>query len=162
MFNEFGLIILSSLLILAGIAGAVIPLLPGPPLALAGLIVYGLFTDFQDISRIVIIIFAVLTVLTMLVDIFAPMLGAKGYKSTKYGTWGALLGAILGLLLLGPLGVFIGPFIGGFIGEYWAIPSTERALKTSWGVFIGILVGTLFKFMVSIAMAVYFAIILFS
>lgn len=158
MFSEIGIPIISGLLILAGIAGAIIPLLPGPPLALAGLIVYGLFTDFQNVSGIAIIIFTVLTILTIIVDVFAPALGAKGYKSTKYGTWGVLLGAIFGLFLFGPLGAFAGPFIGGFIGEYLAMPNTERALKTTWGVFVGVLIGASFKFMVSIAMAVYFVV----
>src|SRR3989338_8087403 len=154
--------ILSGLLILIGMAGTVLPLLPGPPVSLAGLILYGFVTDFEKVGITGIIVFSSLTLLTILFDIFGPALAAKGYKSTGYGVMGALLGAIFGVILLGPLGAFLGPFLGAFLGEILA-PKAElhTALRTAWAAFVGIIIGTLFKLAVTLSMAAYFVISLF-
>src|SRR3989344_3639537 len=149
--------ILSGLLILIGMAGTVLPLLPGPPVSLAGLILYGFVTDFEKVGITGIIVFSSLTLLTILFDIFGPALAAKGYKSTGYGASGALLGAIFGVVVLGPLGAFLGPFLGAFIGEMMAPKAhVENALRSAWGAFVGLLIGTMFKLAVTLAMLVYF------
>lgn len=150
------MIILAAILILLGIAGAVLPFLPGPPLALAGLIIYGFATDFSKVSITTVIIFTLLTILTLILDVAAPALGAKGYKASRWGIIGAFAGAILGMFVLGPLGIIIGPFVGGFVGEMIANPDSTRALRTAWGAFVGFLVGTVVRLGITFAMAGYF------
>lgn len=153
---------ISGFLILLGLAGAALPFLPGPPLSLAGLVLYGFATDFEKVGVTAIIVFSSLTLLTILLDVFGPALTAKSYKSTGYGVAGALLGAVFGVLVLGPLGAFVGPFVGAFAGEMLAPKvRVETAFRAAWGAFVGLLVGTIFKFVVTLAMAGYFVFSLF-
>lgn len=155
--------LISGLLIFLGLAGTILPFLPGPPVSLAGLILYGFATHFEKISITAIVVFSSLTVLTILFDVFGPALAAKGYKSTGYGATGALLGAIFGVMVLGPLGAFLGPFLGAFIGEMMAPKArVENALRTAWAAFVGLLVGTIFKLVVVLAMLAYFVFSLFN
>jgi len=158
--EQAGQIILTSFLILLGLAGSFLPILPGPPLAWAGLLVYGIFTDFQEATVLAIVIFGILTALTMVIDMLAPVLGAKGYKATRSGIIGALIGALIGVFVAGPIGIALGPLVGAFIGEYIAHRDHERALKAAWGAFVGFLVGSLIKVVVVLAMAAYFISIL--
>lgn len=150
------LIFLSGLLIFLGIVGAILPFLPGPPLGLVGLIIYGFASNFSAVNIKTIVVFALLTLASVILDFIAPALGAKGYKASKWGMMGAFIGGVLGVIFTGPAGLIIGPFLGGFVGEFLKASSAERALKTAWGAFVGFLVGTLFRFAVTLAMAGYF------
>ncbi|MBI4049244.1 MAG: DUF456 domain-containing protein [Candidatus Doudnabacteria bacterium] len=156
-------LILSGILILVGLAGTVLPLLPGPPVALAGLIILGVASHFEKVGAVAISVFSALTLLTILFDFIGPALGAKKYKSTKYGVYGAVIGAILGVLVGGPIGAFVGPFIGALIGELvFSQKEANSAFKSAWGAFVGFLVSTMFKLAVTLAMAVYFIFALFN
>ena len=159
--EQAGQIILTSFLILLGLAGSFIPILPGPPLAWAGLLIYGILTDFQEASVLAVVIFGVITVISLAIDMLAPVLGAKGYKATRSGIIGAFLGALIGVFVAGPIGIALGPLVGAFVGEYIAHRNHERALKVAWGSFVGFLVGTLVKVVVVLAIAAYFISILF-
>lgn len=153
--------ILSGFLILIGIAGTVLPFLPGPPIALAGLILMGVVSNWEKVSVVAVVAFSSLTLLTILFDFIGPALGAKGYKSTKYGIYGAVLGAVLGIAA-GPVGILFGPFVGALVGELiFAQKEAESAFKSAWGAFVGFLVSTLFKLAVTLAIAVYFIFALF-
>lgn len=156
MASEIVITIISAIFIFAGFVGSVLPFLPGPPLALVGLIIYGYSTGFQTVSITAIIIFAVLVILSFALDIFAPALGAKGYKASKRGTIGAVVGAILGAAFFGPLGAVLGPFVGGFAGEYFKAPDAQKAFHTAWGALIGFVLGTVTKLVLVLAMAGYF------
>ncbi len=147
---------ISGIIILAGLVGTILPFLPGAPLALGGLILYGWFTNFTHVTVLGILVFSFLTALTIIFDFLAPALGAKGYKSSRAGVWGAMIGGAVGIFTMGPLGAIFGPFLGGFIGEYLVNPSHEHALKAAWGAFVGMMIGTLFKLIVTISMFGYF------
>ena len=150
------LIVLAAILILLGVIGAVLPFLPGPPLALAGLIIYGFATDFNKVSVTAVVVFSLLTVLVLVLDVAAPALGAKGYKASRAGVAGSFIGALVGIFALGPLGIIIGPFVGGFAGEIMTSPDAHRAWRTAWGAFVGFLVGTVVRLGLTFAMAGYF------
>lgn len=153
--------LIAGVLILVGFAGAILPFLPGPPLALAGLIIYGFATDFTAVSVTAIIVFSILTAVSFVLDVFAPALAARGYKASSYGMIGSVLGGVFGMAVLGPLGLVLGPLAGGFVGEYLAAPDAQKALRTAWGAFVGFFVGTAVKFLVTLAMAIYFIFSLF-
>src|SRR5437773_996730 len=106
-----------AVLIIFGTLGAVLPFIPGIPLALAGLWVYAVYSHFQVVSIWAVLIFTAFAIVVEVLNIFAPALGAKGVKSSTWGAAGALIGGIAGVALLGPIGVVIGPFIGGLVGE---------------------------------------------
>jgi len=124
------------------------------------LFLYAWFTDYEKITPLVLIIFGILLLLTIIVDVAAPALGAKGYKSSRYGVIGSILGAFLGMFFL-PIGIIVGPFVGGFVGEYFFGRNLEHATRVAWGSFVGLLIGSLFKLAVIAGMFVYFVYALF-
>ena len=152
--------IISALLILIGIVGTVAPLLPGLPLALAGLLLYGYMTDFANFSGWMIVVFVVLTVMTFLIDFFGPALGAAGRKASRYGTIGAVVGTIFGIFVFGPLGIVIGPLIGAFLAEYFVSKNFETAMQVTRRVFVAFVVGTAVKLGIVFSMAGYFVYLL--
>lgn len=161
MINNILLAIVSGGLIVVGAVGSVLPILPGPPLSFGGLWLYAWYTDYEKITPTVLVVFGILTLLTMIVDFIAPALGAKGYKASRYGIIGSLIGAFAGIFVLGPFGIIIGPFIGGFIGELIYAQNYEHATKVALGSFIGFLIGSLFKVAVIAGMLIYFVYALF-
>ncbi|MBT1699075.1 DUF456 family protein [Fulvivirgaceae bacterium PWU4] len=148
------LLVLGSLLMLLGLAGCVLPFLPGPPLCYVALLIQQLQTDAPYTTRFL-VIWAVVTVVVTLLDYVIPVYGTKKYGGTKYGMWGCVIGLIAGLWL-GPVGIIVGPFAGAFIGELVANSSSEQALRAAFGSFLGFLVGTLLKLVACFVMVWYF------
>lgn len=148
------LLVLGSLLMLLGLAGCVLPFLPGPPFCYVALLIQQLQTDTPYTTRFL-VIWAVVTVAVTLLDYVIPIYGTKKYGGTKYGMWGCMIGLIAGLWL-GPVGIIIGPFAGAFIGELVANSSSEQALRAAFGSFIGFVAGTLLKLVVCFVMVWYF------
>jgi uncharacterized protein YqgC (DUF456 family) len=162
MTGEIIWTILSGILILLGIAGTILPFLPGAPLALAGLLLYGVVTDFADFSGWMVGIFVCLTVLTFVIDVFGPAIGARRQrKSSRSASMGAVIGAVFGIFILGPVGVLIGPLIGAFAGEFLASRDLDQAARSARGAFFAFLVGTAVKLGIVFAMAGYFIYLLF-
>lgn len=155
MFSESVIAAISLIFVFLGLIGSVMPFLPGPPLALIGLVIYGYAGDFQIVSLRAIIVFAALTLFSAVFDFAAPALFAKGYKASRYGMYGALLGGVFGAVLLGPLGIIAGPFAGGFVGEYYAVRNTKKAWRAAWAAFVGFVVGGLVKILITLSMAGY-------
>ncbi len=143
--------IISFALVILGLFGVFLPLLPGVSFAWLGMLVYAYFTDFQAISLTVVLIFLGLTLLTMAVDIIAPLLGAKKYKASKEGLVGASLGLFLGVFIFGPMGVMLGPLVGAFIGEIISGKRHLDAIKPALGTFIGFLLSSVIKLTVILA-----------
>jgi len=147
-------IVLGSVLMLAGLAGCILPLIPGPPLAYIGLLVLQLRTDPPFTTKFL-IIWAVITIIVTALDYVIPLYGTRKFGGSKYGIWGCTIGLIAGLWL-GPLGIIIGPFIGAFIGEFIAQNNSTHAFRAALGSFIGFLFGTLLKLIVCLVMVWYF------
>ncbi len=153
--------VISGVLILLGAVGSVLPILPGPPLSFGALWFFAWATDYERIGAGALWVFGILTLLTLVVDFFAPALGAKGYKASRYGIIGSFIGAFGGLFVFGPIGIILGPFIGGFIGEVVHARNYDQAMRVAWGSFIGFLIGSVFKISVILGMFVYFIYSLF-
>ncbi len=151
MLENF-LILLAFLMMSFGIIGIFIPLLPGVPLAWLGLLIYALATDFTTIPILAIFIFLFLTLLTIVIDIAAPIIGAKKYDASKYGLTGAVLGFLIGIMTLGPIGIIAGPLLGAFTGELFAGKNSDRAARSAKGVILGFLAGSLLKLIVILIM----------
>lgn len=135
------LAVLAGILLLAGLIGTFLPVIPGPPLAWAGL----LAAHFSSCSQIKIWILAVTAVAALAVSIMdniLPSLLTKKSGGSKAGTWGSTIGLLAGFFL-GPLFVILGPFIGAFIGEMIHDASdVKKAFKAALGAFKGFLLGT--------------------
>jgi uncharacterized protein YqgC (DUF456 family) len=146
-------LVLGIILMLVGILGSILPLLPGPPLCYVALLLQQLRSDIPFTAKFLWIL-AGITVVVTLLDYVIPLYGTRRYGGSKYGVWGSTIGLIAGFWL-GPFGIIIGPFVGAFVGELIASNNSEHALKAAWGSFVGFLFGTLLKLVVCLVMAWY-------
>ncbi len=153
--------IICAVLILIGLVGVIMPYLPGVPVAWLGLFIYAIGTDWERLSVTTIVVFGAITVLALLVDFIAPLLGAKKYKASKWGIIGASIGLFLGIIIFQIWGIILGPLLGALIGELIAGKSTDIALKSALGTFIGFIFGTLMKVVIVLVMAGFFVVSLF-
>lgn len=141
------LLIIAILLALSGLVGSVLPILPGPPLSYAGLLVLH-FTSYANYSTSFLVITAVIAIIITALDYVIPLWGTKTFGGTKAGKNGALIGILAGLFIFPPFGIIIGPFVGAFIGELTHDSNDfTKAIKSGIGSFIGFLLGTGIKLM---------------
>lgn len=149
------LAILALLLVVVGIIGCIVPVLPGPVLAYGGM-VCSYFCSFSQITATQIWVFLLLTVTVSLADYLLPAYLSRVFGGTKAGATGATVGLIVGILLGNIIGAIIGPFIGAVAGELLHDGNNvERALKVGFGSFLSFIVGTGLKLALSIAIFVY-------
>ena len=156
------LILIGFTLVLLGLVGSFVPIIPGPISAWLGMLVLYqtsfLALDFYFLGTTLIIALGV-----FLLDYFIPMIGAKKFGGTKAGATGATLGLLIGVLFMGPIGIFVGPFIGALFGELIRDFSDKKtALKAAMGSLIGFLTGVFLKFSVTLVYAIYFIKILWN
>jgi uncharacterized protein YqgC (DUF456 family) len=156
---EYDLIwsIIGLVVLLAGIVGCLLPIIPGPPLSWASLVILQLHKD-PPFTTDFLILWAVVVILVSLLDYYVPVWGTKKFGGTKYGAWGSAIGIIFGIFLFPPFGIIIGPFVGALAGETIAGKDIQKALKSAWGSFIGFLAGTIMKLFVSLILGYYFII----
>src|SRR5688572_13485162 len=146
-------IVLGVALILVGLVGSLLPLLPGPPVAFAGLLLQQL-RDPNPFTAKFLWIWAGIVLVSLVLDYLIPVWGTKKYGGTKYGVWGTTLGFLLAFWM-GPLGVVAGPFIGAFVGEMIAGQDSKKSLRAAWGSFVGFLLGSLLKIIICFLMLYY-------
>ena len=149
------LIITGIILLVGGIAGCIIPFLPGPPLAYGSLIVLQV-SSIKPFSEKFLIIWALVTLAVVIADYYIPVWGTKKFGGTKGGVWGATIGLVVGMFFFPPLGLIIGPFIGAFAGEILNKQDSNKAFRSAIGSFIGFVAGTLMKLGIGIVMGYYF------
>lgn len=137
------LIILGILCLLVGLAGCILPALPGPPLSYAALLLLH-FTDKVQFSTTQLVVWLIVVVVIQILDYFVPMLGSKYTGGTRWGTRGCMAGTLVGLFFM-PWGIILGPFLGAFIGELLGGSDKKLALKSGIGSLIGFLLGTVLK-----------------
>jgi uncharacterized protein len=145
---DYLLIAIGIILMILGLAGSILPVLPGPPLSYLGLLLLHFTHRYQFSSRFL-ILWLVLTVVVYVLDYVVPAWGAKKFGGSKRGVWGSVIGLVLGLLFFPPFGIIIGPFAGAVIGELTAGKDSNSALKSGFGSFVGFLTGTILKLIVS-------------
>ena len=141
---EVLLYLAGALALAAGLAGLVLPALPGAPLLLVGVLLVAWAGDFAAVGWGTVAGAAVLTGLMLAVDWAAGALGARAFGASRWAMVGAALGAVVGLFF-GLPGILVGPIAGGIAFEYWKDPDFERALKAGAGVFLGFVVGSAVK-----------------
>ncbi len=148
--------LLAGVLILLGVAGTVLPALPGLPLVFIGMLLAAWAGEFQQVGVVVVVILALLTALSLVVDFLATLLGAKRVGASRLALVGAFVGTIVGLAF-GIVGLFAGPFVGALVGELIHGRQIGAATRVGIGTWIGILVGTVLKLGLAFAMLGLFA-----
>lgn len=156
MDSSFIFHLIAALLVLVGIAGVLLPALPGVPLVFAGLLLAAWTDGFERVGWVVLTLLGGLTLLSIVVDIASSALGAKGLGASKLAMAGALLGSLLGLLML-PWGVLVGPFIGALAGEYLHSRRLGLAAKVGLATFLGLVIAVALKLGLVMAMLGIFA-----
>ncbi|MEM6885099.1 MAG: DUF456 domain-containing protein [Verrucomicrobiota bacterium] len=145
------------ILLIAGIAGSILPIIPGSPLVLAGAVLHKILfpeaTGWWLISLFIVAVF-----LTFALEWIGGMLGAKYFGSTKWGILGALAGGVIGLFF-SLLGILVGPVVGAFLFEWWfGKKSPTLAGKAGLGVIVGVVGANVAHFGVCIMMVIAFVV----
>lgn len=150
---DYVFLILAILFALTGLAGVVLPVIPGPPISYIALL-FLLALPTEEANWIFLLATGILAVLITVLDYIVPIYGTKKLGGTKYGIWGSTIGLVVGMFVLpllgivigpfGLIGIIAGPFVGAYIGEIIA-KNNEKALKAAWGSFLGFLASTFLK-----------------
>lgn len=148
------LIVLGGMLIVSGLVGSFLPVIPGPPLSFAGLLMLQL-TSHPPFSLLFLGIWAIAVVILMVLDNVIPVYGTKKFGGTPWGIAGSVLGVAM-CIFFPPLGLIIGPLAGAFIGEIVAGKTSQKAFRSALGSFLGFLTSTLLKIIASCMMGYYF------
>jgi uncharacterized protein len=149
LFLTFGI-----LLMILGIIGCLVPVLPGPPFSFIGLILLHI-SRFGQFPSNVLVILGIITLAVTIMDYIVPVWGTKKLGGSKYGTRGATVGLVIGLFF-GPLGIIMGPFIGAVVGELIFKDDFNYAFKAGLGSLLGFMAGIGLKLAVSFVLTFYF------
>ena len=147
---------LTIVLFAVGLIGTIAPVLPGTTIILAAAIIHRIMLGpDKSIGWHTIIVLVLLTLATYAIDILGGYFGAKYFGATKWGTFGAILGALVGLFF-GIVGLFVGPVIGAIAGEFVAGKRMIDAGRAGWGSLLGNLGAMLGKLVIGLGMIAIF------
>jgi uncharacterized protein YqgC (DUF456 family) len=133
------------------------PIIPAIPLIFVVMIIYGLADKFQHLTPLFLGGMLIITIISLFLDNIAAALGARQYGASKYGLWGALIGAFAGFFMNPVLGIIIGPFAGAVLAELiFTRCGWGRALKTGLGTLLGFAYGSAIRFILALAMVIGF------
>ncbi len=145
-------------LMLAGLVGTVIPLVPGTVLILCAAVLNHF--ALHSVGWPTLVVLTVMMIAAQSLDIVSGSLGAKWFGATRWGAIGGILGAIVGLFF-GLIGIFVGPLIGALIGELLGGKGLLPAGRSSWGTLIGTTAGIVGKLSIGLLMIVWFLVAAF-
>lgn len=146
----------AAILVIIGILGIFLPVLPGLPMVFAGLLLSAWVDGFNNVHWGWMVFFGLVTAFSLLLDFWAGAVGAKKLGASRLATWCALLGTLVGLFF-GLPGVLAGPFIGAAVGELISRRSVKThdlgiATKVGIGTWLGMVAGTVMKLALAFAM----------
>jgi len=148
---DIALYVLAAILIIAGVAGTILPALPGIPMIFGGIWLVAALGNYERVGPWWLLTIGALGALGVIVDFVAGAMGAKRVGASQLALWGATLGTIIGMFF-GLLGLVLGPFVGALAGELAAGKSVLRSTHVGIGTWLGLLFGTLVKLVISFVM----------
>lgn len=151
MDNLPALWIMAAVLVSVGLAGIVLPAVPGTILLFSGLVLAAWAEDFKYVGLGTVIVLILLSLLTYMIDIAASAFGARQFGASKRAAIGAALGAGIGIFF-GLPGILIGPFLGAVFGEFSIHDDLRQAGKAGVGAWLGLLLGVAVKLALAFAM----------
>ncbi len=149
------LLSLSVALLLIGLAGCFLPVIPGPPLSFLSLLTVN-FTVYADFTVKFLVITASAAAAVTVLDLIFPVWATRKFGGSRYGMWGAGIGIFAGIFFLPPVGLIIGPLAGAILGELIKGTNSRKAIVAGLGSFAGFLLGVGLKLAVSITITIYF------
>jgi uncharacterized protein len=148
---DIALYVLAAVLIIAGLIGTVLPILPGIPMIFGGIWLAAAVDGYHHVGKGWLIVLGVLAALGLAVDFLAASMGAKRVGASPQAIWGAVFGTLVGLFF-GLPGLLLGPFIGALIGEFASSKSVLRSAHVGMATWLGLLFGTMVKLVISFMM----------
>jgi len=145
------LLALAVIVIVIGMAGTVVPLIPGIPMVFGGLLLAAWAEGFLRVGAWPLVAIGVLAALSLGIDLIATLLGAKKVGASPQALVGATIGGIVGIFL-GIPGLLLGPFIGAVAGEFYARRHLGQAGKVGLGTWLGLIFGAIAKIVVGFLM----------
>ena len=149
------LYVIAVLLIVAGLAGAIVPSLPGIPMIFGGLWLIAWMDHFHHLGLWWLSGIALVGAIGLILDLIAGALGAKRVGASQLAVWGALAGTLIGIFF-GLPGILLGPFLGAVIGELASGNSVLRSAHVGVSTWVGLIFGTLIKLISSVMMVALF------
>ena len=143
--------IIGAILTVTGFSGLLLPIVPGAPLLLLGLLFGAWAEDFSYIGIWTLLLLAIMAALTYVVEFASSIIGVKKYGGSKRAMVGAAIGGFAGLFL-GIPGILVGPFVGAVIGELSLQRSLDEASRAGFGTVVGLALGVAGKLAIGIAM----------
>lgn len=148
-------IALGTIILIIGIIGCILPVIPGQVLSWSSLLILQLTSDPPFTARFI-VIWALVTAGVTLLDYYVPIWGTKKLGGSKKGIWGATIGLIVGIFFFPPFGLIVGPFVGAYLGEIIDGKDSNTAFRSGLGSFIGFVAGTMMKLAISFIMGYHF------
>ena len=144
------ILVLGLILCLIGIIGSFLPIIPGPVTSWLGILLLNL-TSVVEFNLNFVLITLTVAISVGILDYLIPVLGVKKLGGTRSGQIGTTVGLIVALIILGPIGIIIGPFAGALLGEISTKKSIQESIKPAFGAFIGVIAGSVIKFLISLS-----------
>ncbi|HET6553847.1 MAG TPA: DUF456 domain-containing protein [Dyella sp.] len=148
---EVALYVLAALLIVGGLVGNILPALPGIPMIFGGIWLAAAVDQYQHLGLWWLVFIGVFGVLGIVVDFVSGTLGAQRVGASKRALTGAALGTLVGMFF-GIAGLLLGPFVGALVGELLSGTSVLRSAHVGAATWVGLLLGTLVKLVLSFVM----------
>ena len=148
---DIALYVLAALLIIGGMAGAVLPTLPGIPMIFGGIWLVAAVDHYRHLGMWWLLTIGALASVGVIVDFIASAVGARRVGASRLALWGASLGTLIGMFF-GVPGLLLGPFVGALLGELVSGNSVLRSAHVGVGTWLGLLFGTLLKLVILFVM----------
>lgn len=156
MGNPFIFHAIAVILVLLGVAGVILPALPGIPLIFAGLLLSAWADGFAHVGWPILTVLALLTAISFVVDLVATAIGAKHGGASRLAIVGSVVGSVVGLFFM-PVGLLVGPFAGALIGEYLHSRRLGHATRVGLFTWLGLILGVALKLGLAFGMLLIFA-----
>ncbi len=144
------------LFFLVGLAGTILPMLPGTPLIFVGMLVYGYMTGFVTLDFHFFLLQGLATSLTFVTDYVVTALGTKKYGGSKQAVAGTIIGSVFGAVALGPVGLILGCFLGAMAAELLSGKQPDQAIKAGVGALVGFVGAVVIKLIIAAVMIAWF------
>lgn len=144
--------IVGIIMVVVGIAGTLLPMLPGVPLVFAGLLLIAWLDGFTKVSILTIVIIGVLALIAWAIDFAASIVTAKKVGASKQALWGTVIGGVVGLFFGGLAGIILGPAIGAMVGELMAHQDKSRATTVGIAAGLGFVLALVAKWVITLLM----------
>jgi len=143
--------VIAAIAIAIGIAGTIVPVLPGVPIVFGGMLLAAWADGFAHVGTFTLVVLGVLAAIALAIDFLAGLHGARRVGASRQAVIGAVIGTLAGMFL-GVPGLLLGPFAGALLGELVAGSGVRKATNVGVGAWLGYVAGAVAKLAICFAM----------